>query len=308
MRIELFVKSATELLSSVSFLTSYPLFTNFNIPNKVKSDDTFSTARLIRDQFQNMPLDVCTHYSLKYNSCRNCDDTFLLFEEYITNAQDSGISKVLLISGGGEKKKANSLKCLQYLQGKKFDTTVYNVEIGVAFNPYFANEELMEMEKQRLKDKVSTGLVSHIWLQFGSDSVALRRSLLFLQNLEGGDIKIFGSVMMPSAVLLARMKFRPWSGVFLSERFLSSVDEAVTITREILEVYREFNVEPLVETALRTPKDVDSLASLLDTTIVASTSSSTAVTDSLIDSPRNTSKRAHSSRGSRTGKGKRRKE
>ena len=59
------------------------------------------------------------------------------------------------------------------------------------------------------------------------------------------------------------MKFRPWSGLFLSEEYLSSVESANLITKEIIELYNQFNVEILIETALRTPAEVTNMINLI---------------------------------------------
>ncbi len=44
---------------------------------------------------------------------------------------------------------------------------------------------------------------------------------------------MLGSLLIPSKRLLAQMKFRPWKGVFLSEEYLSDVEAADTITRQV---------------------------------------------------------------------------
>jgi hypothetical protein len=62
---------------------------------------------------------------------------------------------------------------------------------------------------------------------------------------------VLGSVFLPSAGLLARMRFRPWSGVFLSPEYLSGVDAAEAATRQLLGVYAEHGVVPIVEAELR---------------------------------------------------------
>ena len=54
--------------------------------------------------------------------------------------------------------------------------------------------------------------------------------------------------------MLAQQKFRPWSGVFLSKDYLDSVDKARGITVQMLQLYRRFDVTPLVETAVRDAK------------------------------------------------------
>ena len=47
--------------------------------------------------------------------------------------------------------------------------------------------------------------------------------------------------------LLAQMKYRPWNGVFLSDKYLSGVEAAEGITASVLELYHQYGVQPLVE-------------------------------------------------------------
>jgi hypothetical protein len=52
--------------------------------------------------------------------------------------------------------------------------------------------------------------------------------------------------------------------VFLSETFLSDVSVAENIVKEMLQIYREFEVEPLVETAFKTNSDAAHILGLLN--------------------------------------------
>ena len=47
------------------------------------------------------------------------------------------------------------------------------------------------------------------------------------------------------------MRFRPWNGVFLNEKYLTDVDSATEVTRELLDIYKEHGVVPLVESAVQ---------------------------------------------------------
>ncbi|KAK9788604.1 hypothetical protein WJX73_005323 [Symbiochloris irregularis] len=73
--------------------------------------------------------------------------------------------------------------------------------------------------------------------------------------------EIYGSIFIPSKQLLAQQKFRPWSGVFLSKQYLDSVDEARAITVQMLQIYKRYEVTPLVETAVR---DAKALRGIMD--------------------------------------------
>jgi len=43
------------------------------------------------------------------------------------------------------------------------------------------------------------------------------------------------------------MKYRPWNGVFLDDKYLSGVEAAEGITASILKLYHQYGVQPLVE-------------------------------------------------------------
>ncbi len=94
-----------------------------------------------------------------------------------------------------------------------------------------------------------------MYLQFGSDVGILSDSLNYLNSaIDPSKVKVYGSVFLPSKQLLNRMKFRPWKGLLLSEQFLNSVDDAENIVKQMLVLYKEHNVTPIIETAFRTRK------------------------------------------------------
>lgn len=293
MRVEFFFKAQSELSALVNFMMAYqqsaalttsklpliaplitpqPLFSRFNLANKVKNDNLLASATNILNVMPSA--NVCIHYSLKYNSQKSIDQSFVSFNNFLSKAEKMGVAEILIISGSGDKKAFNTVSCLEMLR----DSTNHDtpVDMAVAFNPYFPDPKMRIMEIERLKSKLSTGMVSTIYLQFGSDLNHLREGLTALQSAllsyEKSDkpkgmtpkvIKVCGSVMIPSKQLLARMKFRPWNGVFLSELFLSDVPAAEKIVLQILSIYKSFNIEPLVETAFKTDHDAAHILNLL---------------------------------------------
>lgn len=60
------------------------------------------------------------------------------------------------------------------------------------------------------------------------------------------------------------MRFRPWNGVFISEEYLSSVEKAEDITADILAVYAEHGVTPLVESNVSTTQELRHCLDLLE--------------------------------------------
>ncbi|CAE7238353.1 FTSH10 [Symbiodinium pilosum] len=130
---------------------------------------------------------------------------------------------------------------------------------GVAFSPF----EDPAVEQARLKDKLSTGLVQEIWLQIGSDLAALRTGLEFLKT-SAPDVAIYGSVFVPSEQLLRRFRERPWQGVDLTpNNYLESLQNAEAVTKQILQLYSEFGVLPLVESPVESPSVLRNMVSML---------------------------------------------
>jgi hypothetical protein len=73
-----------------------------------------------------------------------------------------------------------------------------------------------------------------------------------------------GSFFVPSKQLLAQMRYRPWSGVYLSDDYLSSVDAAEAITRGILRAYHRAGVVPLIETRIQVLPQLQQALRLLE--------------------------------------------
>ena len=68
------------------------------------------------------------------------------------------------------------------------------------------------------------------------------------------EIIIYGSLLIPSKQFSARFKFRPWRGVYLSDKYLNSLEEAGKITKDIIDFYISNSIIPIIETELSTEK------------------------------------------------------
>ncbi|KAK3270170.1 hypothetical protein CYMTET_21417, partial [Cymbomonas tetramitiformis] len=95
-----------------------------------------------------------------------------------------------------------------------------------------------------------------VYLQAGSDLSLLEEAVQFIRTATDEQFIIHGSVFIPSKRFLAQMKFRPWNGVFLSGEYYSSVENAERITQQVLGIYREYGVVPLMECNINTCKDL----------------------------------------------------
>eukprot|EP00665_Eupelagonemidae_sp_cell47_P003426 gene3426-8239_t len=116
--------------------------------------------------------------------------------------------------------------------------------VGVAFDPYAEGGR----ERERLRAKLATDLVSSVWLQFGSDPRRLDAALGWLAARPPPAPRVVGSVFLPTPQLLAQQRFRPWAGVDLTRNgYLDSPAAAEAVTLDLLRVYARHGVEVLAE-------------------------------------------------------------
>lgn len=252
--------------------------TSFNIVNKSNKDDIIQSVNDIKDEFQKdeqyeNKLSICAHYSMKYNKSRKMDGAFLQLKDYVmninelsNNSGDSIENEILFITGSGPKGKLCSLTALQRLQK---DTSIQHnksrLKLAVAFNPFFPNKQEYNDEILRLQQKVNTGIVSKVYLQFGTDLERLSSALKILTELQSSNrFTICGSIFLPTKKLIAQQKFRPWNGVYLNDEFLSSETGARKIVLQMMRLYEECSAEILIEApGVRSEKDWGILESLL---------------------------------------------
>ena len=259
-RVELFFKSPSELKDRVRFLQSNGV-SSFNLVNKDKKDDVTGWVDTIREVYPEA--DISAHYSLKHNKVprKGLEEHQKLWLERL---EKSKADEILMISGSGPKKQWNALTALDALKVTG-DSIASHPKIAVAYNPYFPNAEDGEQENNRLVEKLATGCVSKIYLQFGTDLECLQKGLDFIKTHQTPGLTIAGSLFLPTKQLIAQQKFRPWNGVFLSPEFLQGPDEATSIVLDIIRVYQSNNVELLWEApGIRTEKDMKLLRKLLE--------------------------------------------
>ena len=259
-RVELFFKSPSELEDRVRFLQSNGV-SSFNLVNKDKKDDVTGWVDTIREVYPEA--DICAHYSLKHNKVprKGLEEHQKLWLERL---EKSKADEILMISGSGPKKQWNALTALDALKVTG-DSIASHPKIAVAYNPYFPNAEDREQENNRLVEKLATGCVSKIYLQFGTDLECLQKGLDFLKTHQTPGLTIAGSLFLPTKQLIAQQKFRPWNGVFLSPEFLQGPDEATSIVLDIIRIYQSNNIELLWEApGIRTEKDMGLLRKLLE--------------------------------------------
>lgn len=247
-----FLKKASESLGGL----------RVNLPNKMKgqAQELLDSASLILEELPDA--DLCLHYSLKnMSSARGTASAAL--QRWLKEAAERGVQKVLLVSGTGQRPREDSCCCLEQLAEAGTDAAALP-SLGVAFSPF----EEVKGERERLRRKLKTGLVKEVWLQIGSDLSALQSALQFLRS-EGEaaapGLVVYGSFFLPTEQLLKRMRERPWKGVDLTRNdYLQSVQSARRVTQEILRLYQDYDVIPLVESPVEDLTALHELNALLE--------------------------------------------
>lgn len=205
--------------------------------------------------------------------------TYAKFVEYNREMEAAGASSILVVSGAGGKKTLDSCGTLS----RAASSAPPSLPLGVAFNPHiggvldpYCGEEQREQEWSRLRQKIRSG-AAQVWIAFGADVAALEFGLVRLQQ-EITDLsteqpgcqtpRVFGSVFVPCKAWIAKMRFRCWNGTFLGPKdepgaYLSSIECAQQVTRQTLKLFDRYGVEVVVESSVRTAREVEQVMEML---------------------------------------------
>tara|TARA_B100000965_G_scaffold406243_1_gene444128 strand:+ start:5378 stop:6220 length:843 start_codon:yes stop_codon:yes gene_type:complete len=265
LRIEISFKSFEELRSILSFYEKNNLYKiNIVCKNNLKTEFLLRSIGIARKEFPS--IDLIPHFSILHEFKKNRLNTLNSFIEFLHVVNDLGCKEVLLVSGSQKRKTLNSMTALSFIKGNTFFIHS-NFSIGVAFNPYLKSH-FFEDEIINLKKKLQSGLVSSIWIQFGTDYKTLELRLNLLKKIidtneyykdANRNVKLFGSILVPSKQFLARFKFRPWKGVYCSTEFLESIDVAHNIVIDLFKTYKKNNIVPIIETDVSSEKKLNLL-------------------------------------------------
>ena len=253
-RVEISFNSSNQLRSILSFCQMHNLY-KINIPckNNLKKDFLLESIKISKEEFPN--IDIIPHFSILHEFKRNSINTQDSLINFLRSVKYLGCNQVLLVSGSQKRSTLESVSALSIL---KDNPLFFNLDpfIGVAFNPYLP-DFIFDEEILRLERKLQSGLVSSIWFQFGTDYKLLTSRIEILlqiiasnikNNSKVSNIKLFGSILIPSRQFLARFKYRPWKGVYCSTEFLESEDFANKLVQKILKIYKQYNICPIIET------------------------------------------------------------
>ena len=257
LRFELSFKNLNQLEKQLNFCKVNNI-KNINIPCKgnIKRELFNSTIKYISDNFQDF--NVTYHYSLYNQYCKNKENSYKEFFDFIKNSHSNRKYEILLISGSNKKKNFDTVKVLNDIKKER----KLKVNLGVAYNPYLEKYYDVFSERDRFEKKISTGLVNSIWFQFGTDIKVLQNEINFLKrDIQNEKLKLFGSLLIPSKQFIARFKFRPWRGVYISEKYLSSLEDFYFFTNDLVSFYKNNNITPIIETDFFSSQKLNSVYS-----------------------------------------------
>jgi len=239
---------------------THGLVSGFNVPNKKPGEPLLEWAQVLLEELPGS--DVCVHYSLKHQ--RGQGDPVEAFKRFCGECAALGVRSVLLVTGPRGPAR-DAVKILEQLRGQH--PVPGWLRLGVAFNACLPTEPERAQERERLVRKLRTGLVEEVWLNTGSDTELLAAGAVFARRAaadEGLRVRLFGSVLLPNEGQLRQMNERPWNGVHFSARYLSSLKGMTECTQEVVAIFRNEEVEPIVESKVRSRDDLNALQELLD--------------------------------------------
>ena len=258
LRFELSFKNISQLENKLNFCKINEI-NDINIPCKgpIKKEFFNSTIDYISKNYKDF--NVTYHYSLYHQYSRNKENSYKDFLNFTKNSYSNKNYEILLVSGSNKKKYFDTVNVLNRI--KKENNL--RVKFGIAYNPYLKKYYKVISERERYENKISSGMINSIWLQFGTDIKVLQNEVNYLKRTEQNyRLNLFGSLLIPSRQFLARFKFRPWKGVYISEKYLHSLEEFYSFTRDLVHFYRSNNITPIIETDFTSSEKLDFVYSL----------------------------------------------
>ena len=266
LRLELSFKNILQLEKKINFCLSNKI-NKINIPCKglIKKELLNETLEYIGTNYKE--LDVIYHYSLQHQYHRNRETSYIDFLNFIKKCIFYKNNEILLVSGSNKKKNFEVLDVLSDFKNEKN----LDINIGISYNPYHEKYYNFSEEKARYEKKISFGLTKSIWLQFGTDIKLLKSEINYLKKFldksksnNNQNVKFFGSVLIPSNQFIARFKFRPWKGVYISEEYLNSLDSFNGFIKDLINLYLENDIFPLIETECSSTEKLNLIYSLFN--------------------------------------------
>lgn len=237
MRLDLTVRDLEEIPGILSIIQSSKIKA-VDITNTHKDIDTLEVARQIIEKVPSV--DITLYISAKFFLDGSIEAARAAFRKKFEEAKKLGIKRFLFVSGH-PRSAFDSLEMLRVVNDLRLS---HDCEILCAYNPYFDPGRLRE-EQDRLKSKFGFPFVRGIALQVGMDTGKLQKGVEQIQLL-CPDIKLYGSVPVPTQETLDQMKANALYGVFLPNSYLLSSEMATEMTQNLLATFKDLHIEPIV--------------------------------------------------------------
>ena len=257
LRFELSFKNISQLENKLNFC-KFNKIKNINIPCKgsIKKDFFNSSVKYISKNYQEF--NVTYHYSLYHQYSQNNEKSYQDFLYFLKNSYSNRYNQILLVSGSNKKKNFDAINVLSKIEKEKN----LKVKLGIAHNPYLKKYYKDNSERERFNRKLSSGLINSIWFQYGTDIKVIQNEVNYLKKVaKYKKLNLYGSLLIPSKQFVARFKFRPWKGVYISEKCLCSLDYFYAFTRDLVCFYKNNNITPVIETDFASSEKLDSVYS-----------------------------------------------
>ncbi len=259
LRFELSFKNISQLENKLNFC-KFNKIKNINIPCKGPIKKTLFTSTINYISMNFKEFKVTYHYSLYHQYSKNKEKSYDDFLGFLKNSNSNRNYEILLVSGSSKKKNFDSINVLSNIKKEKN----LKVKLGIPYNPYLKKYYKESSERERFERKLSSGLINSIWFQYGTDIKVLQNEFSYLKKLaKYYKIKLFGSLLIPSNQFIARFKFRPWKGVYISEKCLNSLDYFYDFTIDLVCFYKNNNITPLIETDFASSEKLNSVYKFL---------------------------------------------
>jgi len=227
-----------------------------NLANKNYENNNLELAKKLANLLPEKS--ICIHFSLKYQYKKNASITKEWFLQAIQHLIDFQIDSVLLVSGV-PKRSVDTLVALKLCEQADFFN---KIEICVCYNPFLPEEE-QKIEDDRLIEKLRFAGVKAVFLQIGLDKQKALKGIKFIRK-NRPNIKIVGSVFVPSPSFSKSFQFRPWKGVFISDEFFKlSQEKQILVCLDMKRFYESLQAEILIEQFPFLQKEWDKFKSLL---------------------------------------------
>jgi len=257
LRFELSFKNISQLENKLNFCR-FNKIKNINIPCKgvIKRDFFNTTIKYISKNYQEF--NVTYHYSLYHQFSQNKEKSYQNLLDFLKNSYANKNYEILLLSGSNKKKNFEAINVLSKIKEEK----ILKVKLGTAYNPYLKKYYEDTSERERFDRKFSSGLINSIWFQYGTDIKVLQNEVNYIKKVgKYKNLNLFGSLLIPSKQFIARFKFRPWKGVYISEKCLGSLNDFYDFTSDLISFYKKNNITPLIETDFASSEKLQSVYS-----------------------------------------------